>query len=178
MRLLRGARSLRTLESIGGFSRSQLSAYETARRLPPLEYAEALDQLYSANGWLALSIRTLRRGDWDPWRTDRSASYRHAFSWNAAYEGIVWIEIRPVDGAHYSVDHKILSEWGPWWRNDELQIAACGVVLVTGKAADPDGVAKTYNLTSNRAVFALSGFGEIPAGENILDIRQGWQLQP
>lgn len=177
MRLLRGKRSLRSLEAARGFSRSQLSAYETGQRLPALEHADALDALYEACGWIALSIRSLRRGSWDPWRTERSASGMHAFAWHASYEGMVWIKVKPTEDNH-SLPHQLTSEWGPWRRVDRLVLSAGGLVLLTGKAADDDGIAKTYNLDADPEVFALSGFGALPDHENVVDVRRGWERAP
>jgi hypothetical protein len=176
MRLLRGRRSLRALQSEGGFSRSQLSAYETGQRLPPLALADSLDALYDAGGWIAMSIRSLSRESWDPWRAERSASSMHAFAWDAAYEGMVWITLKPTE-TNGSRAHRVISEWGPWRRVDLFELPAAGLTLLTGKAADADGIAKTYNLTADPAVFALAGFGDLRDDEHVCDVRQGWQLQ-
>lgn len=177
MRLIRGKRSLRSLEAESGFSRSQLSAYETGQRLPAVAHADALDALYEASGWIALSIQSLRRGAWDPWRAERSASRSHAFAWHASYEGIVWITVKPTEDNH-SVAHQLISEWGPWRRVDRLVVPASGIVLLTGKAADDDGIAKTYNLDADPGVFALAGFGDLLDAENVIDVRRGWKQVP
>lgn len=175
MRLLRGKVSLRALEAASGFSRSQLSAFENGHRLPQLTYADELDRLYGGTGWVALAVRSLNRGRWDPWKSDRAPSREHAFSWHASYEGMVWVKIKPTP-EHVMLPHVLTSEWGWWHRVDKLPIPASGVVLMTGKATDHDGVSRTYNLTAEPPVFALAGFGDKLDGENVHDIRHGWRL--
>jgi hypothetical protein len=67
-------------------------------------------------------------------------------------------------------------EWAPWSRKVELILLESGSVLLTGKAVDLDGVSRTLNLTSSRAVFALFGAGDRLEGEAVIDIRRGWVI--
>jgi hypothetical protein len=175
MRLLRGSTTLREFERGSAFSRSQLSAFENGHRLPHIEYAETLDTLYGAQGWIATAVRTLRRTRWEPWRSERAPSTHHAFGWHASYSGLVWIKVVPQPEA-VGLRHEITSEWGPWGRTDAVELPALGVVLLTGKAADADGISHTYNVTVDQPVFALAGFGDALHGETVRDIRRGWQL--
>lgn len=175
MRRLRGSLSLRDFEKTSGFSRSQLSAYENGRRLPKLAYAAELDALYGETGWVALAVRTLSRTAWNPWASDRGQEPRHAFSWPAAYGGLVWIKVKPSPEAA-GRRHRLVSEWGPWGRADEVELPADGVVLLQGKATDGDGISRTYNLTADAPVYALAGSGSDLPRELVIDIRRGWEI--
>lgn len=175
LRRLRGGIPLRQFVGKSGFSRSQISAFESGVRLPSLELAEGLDRLYGGESWVATSIRTLRRSSWDPWRSERGASQQHAFAWHAAYGGATWIKLIPQT-QHVGEEHQLTSEWGPWGRTDTLVLPRTGVVLATGKAVDRDGIARTYNLQVLPPAFALAGMGSDLTGEDVRDVRRGWAI--
>lgn len=157
-------------------SKSTLHRYEQGKLLPPLEHAKRLDQLYSGDGWVEVSLRSLWRSSWDPWASpDGGTSMFHSVEWPARYSGVVWMKLKPTKT---DVDqlHRFHLAWGAWIRDVELRLPAAGVLLLTGKAIDYDDVARTCNVTANRRVYLLHGAGDQLHGETIIDIRQGWQL--
>ncbi len=157
-------------------SKSQLFRYEQGVLLPSLTYAEHLDELYEAEGWVKMSLRTLWRPKWNPWREDYGvASYRHAVDWPAPYRGMVWIQVKPLP-ENVGLLHRFILDWGPWTRLVQSFLSSEGVVLVTGKAPDGDGYSKTCNFGSNHKVFTIHGAGDVE-DEAIIDIRQGWRLR-
>lgn len=156
-------------------SKSQLARYEGGEVLPPLEYAEHLDVLYQGEGWVELSIRTLWRPKWNPWRLEHGSAGRyHAGRWPAEHGGLVWIKIKPLP-KHVNMTHEIDLEWGPWRRHVTCSLPGRGIVLATGKGRDPDHISRVCNITTDPAVFTLYGAGESLTDENVLDIRRGWQ---
>lgn len=158
-------------------SRSQLQRYEAGTSRPKLAFADHLDELYCADGWASLAIRSLYGVIWDPWHEAHGvARTHHAHRWPARYDGIVWIALRPLP-AHVDTQHDLSLTWGPWQLALNLNIPASGVVLMTGKAEDPSGEPATLNLDSTVPVFCLRGAGTPPEMGNVIDIRRRWQHQ-
>lgn len=156
-------------------SRSRLSRFENGS-LPPLELADHLDQLYEAEGWLKLALSSLWRSAWRPWETSSEWPLTmHFASWPANFSGLVWAKVVPCPDERGEL-HQLHINWGPWVRKVEVVLHQAGVVLVTGKARDLDGVSRTLNLTCNKKVHVLFGCGEDLEGEELVDIRQGWVL--
>ena len=184
---LRGRRGLRALAADQledphfhlTISKSQLDRYEKGELLPPLQHARHLDLLYGGEGWVEVALRSLWRSDWNPWTADEAMPSRiHAVAWPAQLSGVVWLKIKPIAGADTEPEHVIEIEWGPWCRSLEVSLPTSGVLLITGKAADDDGVAKTLNLTSTHRLFLLHGAGDDFDTESVIDIRRGWRLAP
>ncbi|SIS18554.1 hypothetical protein [Williamsia sterculiae] len=189
MRLLRtvGLRLLVTKQDVGrqgcygytyelALSKSTLNRYENGT-LPPLELAEHLDQLYEADGWIDVGLRTLWRPKWDPWEREDSWPQRYHFArWPARFSGLVWIKVVPA-ATSINEDHSLMLAWGPWNRTVELPtLGPTGVLLTTGKAKDPDGISRTLNFVCDKQTHVLFGAGEDFGGENVLDIHEGWTL--
>lgn len=159
-------------------SKSQLHRYESGQLLPPLKHAEHLDRLYRANGWVAMTLRTLWRPRWDPWAQGEERCIRlHAVSWPAPYSGPVWIKIKPA-ASWADQTHQVVLEWGPWLQDVTLHLPVGGVVLMTGKSADLDGVSRTCNVTTSPPTFLLHGAGDDLSEEVVRDIRRGWAKAP
>lgn len=157
-------------------SKSSLARYESGQVLPALEYAEHLDRLYEADGWVMMTLRSLWRPKWDPWHLDHGVSSRfHAGNWPAPYGGPVWIAVKPRP-ENVGLFHAIRLEWGPWERRHQCLLAEEGVVLMTGKAPDSDGVSRTCNVTTDRPVFVLFGAHEASGGADPVDVRRGWVI--
>lgn len=155
-------------------SKSQLSRYEAGEQLPSLRYAQHLDDLYDAAGWVTMSLRTLWRPKWNPWAEEHGDPGRlHVGDWPAPYRGIVWIKVKPTPD-NLGKRHRLTLDWGPWRQVVRCALVADGVVLMTGKAPDADGISKACNLSADRPVFTLYGAGDALAGEKVLDIRSGW----
>lgn len=178
---LRDRRSLRAVviqleKTPHPLSKSTLHRYETGQTLPPIQYAEVLDDVYLAKGWLMLSIRRLWRAKWDPWAVDWPERY-HSGSWPAEFSGVVWMKVLSADH-NSSVKVAIDLEWGPWGQIIHCTVPPQGVVLLTGKARDLDGVSRTLNLFSDQAVFILfgAGSGDLDS-EVVVDIRRGWEFR-
>ena len=53
-------------------------------------------------------------------------------------------------------------------------LPAEGIVLVTGKAVDDEGMSPALDLVADRNMFALFGAGEDLDGEITIDIHRGW----
>jgi hypothetical protein len=157
-------------------SKSQLARYEAGDTLLSLELADQLDELYEAKGWVQMALRSLWRSKWDPWAGDRiSASRFHAGAWPARFGGIVWIKLGPQTSlGERRVALKL--EWGPWGRTLECPLTDRGIVLMTGKAIDADGISRTLNLTSSEPVYALFGAGDDLGRDDVIDIRRGWEI--
>jgi len=181
MKRCRGRRSLRAIEGeLKGtefpLTKSTLNRYEHGKQLPSVRYADVLDQVYAAEGWLLLSIHRLWRSRWDPWADEWPQRY-HSFSWPADYRGMVWMKVLPTDReeqVHVSID----LEWGPWGRVVECVLPPTGIVLRTGKAQDRDGISRPLNFSADQKVFVLFGAGEEDlAGESVLDIHRGWEIR-
>ena len=180
LRALRGKASLRRLAArqppgpgATVLGKSTLARYE-AGDLPPLEYAEHLDQLYEGKGWVEMSIRSLWRPRWNPWLEDHGVARKyHAGRWPAEYGGAVWIKLKPQP-EFVSRQHEIELEWGPWGRRVTRELPRDGFVLLTGKAVDDDGISRVCNTTVKPPCYALYGAGEDLEGEEILDVRRGW----
>lgn len=154
-------------------ARSTLSRYERGA-LPPLELAQHLDQLYEADGWIDLGLRTLWRPKWHPWLMPEAyPQAQHFIKWAAGYSGPVWVKVVPAAG-NDGQDHRVTLRWGPWVQMAEVTLPENGLVLVTGKAADDDGHAVTLNLTCDKVVHVLSGAGQDLDGEIVLGISDGW----
>jgi hypothetical protein len=157
----------------GGVSRTTLWRYEKGEALPPLDIASQLDDAYGAGGWLMYALAHFWQRGWDPW-ADGWPATTHAHRWPAPYGGAVWMDLRPSPHDVGQV-HQIRLAWGPWERFVEVPIPAEGKVLLTGKAADDDGVARTLNLDSDRQIYVLWGAGDLDLNDRrILDIRRGW----
>lgn len=175
--------SLRDLEAkqhTSGFgyvlSKSQLHRYEIGETLPNLNVAQHLDRLYDADGWVEMALRSLWRPAWTPWRDEHRPPRRlHAGSWPAGYGGPVWVKVLPHPET-LRCEHVIVLEWGPWKREVRWTPDDIGLVLVTGKAPDADGVSRTCNVSVNYPVFVLFGAGDELSGEVVRDIRSGWVL--
>jgi hypothetical protein len=180
LRALRGRTGVRRLAARqpGGrgaliISKSTLDRYEKGM-LPPLQYAEHLDKLYEGNGWVEMSIRSLWRSKWEPWSEDHgTARQYHAGRWPAPYGGPVWIKLKPQP-EFIGQPHEVDLEWGPWGRHVTSELGESGVVLLTGKAIDIDGISRVCNVTTLPAAYALFGAGEHLSGELVLDVRRGW----
>lgn len=181
--LLRATRksSLRSLEVMQQkqnfavlLSKSQLQRYEVGETLPNISLAQHLDRLYDADGWVELSLRSLWRKTWMPWRDEqRPPVQMHAGRWPANYSGPVWLKILPpAEGV--GSQHKIDLVWGPWKREVNCALDERGLVLVTGKAVDIDGISPTCNVSVSLPVFVLFGAGSDVTGEVVQDIRSGW----
>lgn len=152
-----GLRCLASEQTTGGvdclvLSKSQLARYESGETLPPLKYADHLDGLYQAEGWVTMSLHALWRPRWNPW---------------AAEHGV-------AKASHAGQMHRLTLDWGPWTQDIQDLIEAHGIVLLTGKSAGANGVAVTCNLTSSPSTFALFGVGENLEGEKVKDIRRDW----
>lgn len=157
-------------------TKSTLSRYETGT-LPPLDYAQHLDQLYDADGWIDMGLRTLWRPQWKPWEMPDAWPQRmHFMSWPADFSGLVWIKLIPAATTLPDTAHTVMLDWGPWARSVRAELPEHGVVLATGKAADPDGISRTLNLTSDLPIHILFGAGQVLEGESVIDIREGWSL--
>lgn len=155
-------------------SKSTLDRYERGEKLPPLEYASHLDELYEGEGWVEMSIRTLWRPKWNPWLEDHGVVRRvHAGRWPAQYDGQVWIMLKPQPES-VGQEHEIELEWGPWGHRVTVVLDEDGVVLATGKARDIDGISRTCNVTTRPEAYALYGAGEALEGDTVIDIRRGW----
>ncbi len=180
MRRLRGRNvSLRQIEhrldqlGSGSVSKSTLGRYEKGQTLPPLEIAALLDDAYQARGWLLYAITHLWRRSWDPWKEEWPA-FTHAHTWPASYGGMVWMDVRPTERDE-GADHTLMLGWAPWKHRVEAVLPRRGVVLVTGKAPDHDGVARTLNLDADRRVYVLFGVGDVADDDGrVIDIRRGW----
>lgn len=170
---LRGNKSLRDLEREGPFSKSQLHRWEVGRSAPPIEYAKSLDEIYAGNGWVAVAIRNLSRRTWDPWVELQTPDIHHAHIWPAPFSGVVWVKVvpRPED---LGVRFQARLAWGPWRRTVVFAGVAAGTIMLTGKAVDLDGIARTMNLTLDRPAFTLAGTGSPGSDETVVDIRTGW----
>jgi hypothetical protein len=156
-------------------SRSQLHRYEAGASRPKLAFADHLDELYGAGGWVSLAMRSLYGAIWDPWHEAHGvARTHHAHKWPALYDGLVWIAIKPLP-ERVGQDHELTLAWGPWQLELTLSLPASGVVLVTGKAEDPSAEAVTLNLDCAVPVFSLRGAGPAPAGTKVIDIRGRWR---
>lgn len=175
-----GLRSLEGIQETGTYpfviSRSQLSCYETAKVLPPLDYAAHLDDLYGGKGWIAMTLRNLWRSDWNPWTVHEHgfAQRLHADRWPAPYTGTVWIKLKPLP-ASVGQNHQFRLDWGSWYAEVEADLHAEGIVIMTGKARDENGESVTCNLTASQRTFALFGAGDDLDDEHVIDIRQIWQ---
>lgn len=186
LRRLRGGRGLRRLVEEQDadprlsvtLSKSQLARYESGETLPQLQYAEHLDRLYEAGGWVEVAIRSLWRSEWDPWALDNAGPSRyHAALWPAQLSGAVWLKVKPTSQDADTV-HRVEIEWGPWMRTVETVITAQGILLFTGKAADDDGIPRTCNLAFDKRVFVLHGAGDDFGDEVVVDMRRGWRIAP
>lgn len=158
-------------------SRSALSRYEGGV-LPPLHLAAHLDQLYSADGWIDLGMRSLWRPHWDPWeQSDAWPQRMHFTRWPSRYSGLVWMKVVPASRS-VDEDHTVILDWGPWHREVRLaHLSARGTLLITGKALDPDGISRTLNFACDKQVHVLFGAGDEGVDtEDVLDIRDGWML--
>jgi hypothetical protein len=182
MRVMRGRASLRSLEKRQSqkpralvISKSQLSRYEQGLLLPPLDYADHLDDLYAADGWVSMSLKALWRPRWTPWVEEFPAQFHHG-GWPAEYHGSVWIKLLPIIENVGNV-HTIDLEWGPWGRRVVEPLPRTGLILVTGKMRDADGISRTCNLASDLHVYALFGAGEGLEGEEVRMIHRGWELR-
>lgn len=180
LKRLRGRRTLRDVESYSDalgnrISRSALSRYESGV-LPSLEVADVLDSAYEADGYVRESVVRLRIDGWDPWEQGGWSSTTFSYAWPAAMSGQVWVNLRPGLGGE-GRPHVCTLTWGPWRRTVAQVLPPTGLFLVTGKAADLDGIPRTLNLKSDRRVFAVFGSGELPHDTAQLDIRDGWVLQ-
>lgn len=152
-------------------SKSSLARYE-AGRLPAMRYAHDLDVLYSADGWIELSMSALWKPRWEPWKGTQPEAY-HVFRWPAAYRGAVWFDVRPrrdLVGRAHRVDVR----WGPWRVTLQRDLPADGVTFWTGKDEDRDGVAPAIELESSLPVHVLFGARLETAGDNPVDIRDLW----
>jgi len=69
--------------------------------------------------------------------------------------------------------HVLRLAWGPWHRDVKVDLDRVGLLLMTGKAKDEDGVSVTLHLDSDDPVYVVFGAGEVP-GQPQLDIRDGW----
>lgn len=157
----------------GGTSRSALSRYERGK-LPPLPAADVLDWAYGADGWLEHAIARLWTRNWDPWRQAGSwPSGMHEHRWPAHWDGVVWIDVRPQREFAERM-HVLTLRWGAWRRDLDRVLPPSGLVLMTGKAKDHDGVSRDLNVDSDRPVFALFGAGPLPGDARVVDIRRGW----
>lgn len=155
-------------------SHAQLARYEVGQLLPPLQYAQHLDRLYEAEGWIEMNLRSLWRPRWDPWGQEHgSVSRFHSNGWPAKYGGVVWVKLKP-HAQTLDSPHGITLTWGPWVCEVHVEIQSQGVVLLTGKAIDLDGVSNTCNLTCDKPVFALFGAGGALDGDVVIDIRDQW----
>jgi hypothetical protein len=161
-------------------SKSQLQRYEAGVCLPALEHAEHLDRLYDGQGWVEMALRSLWRARWNPWtREHGNASTHHAGIWPAAYEGMVWIKLKPWP-EHADQPHHLTLNWGPWTTLVEHVITKDGLILTTGKAADLDRVAVTCNLDTEPEAFALFGAGTNSLDQDlatVVDLRSAWTRQ-
>lgn len=187
LKTLRGSRSLRLLaaaqEDTERFdvrqvrSKTYLHRLEKGEARVSIELAEHIDLLYDGRGWLSLAARSLWRSVWDPWSSENAAlATVHAMGWPAPMSGAVWIKIHTA-AQTFDAHHTIDLEWGPWMRRVETPVSAAGVVLLTGKMRDADGISRTCNLTCDKRVFALFGAGSELTGEShVIDIRRGWRL--
>lgn len=153
-------------------SKSQLARYEGGA-LPPLRHAQHLDDLYQANGWVSLAMRSLWGPRWDPWNThDGPLACHHPLIWPAELGTRVWIRLKPRSDS-VGVDHRLTLEWGPWRCEVECVLPDTGVVLTTGKAREDRSV--TLNLRADREVFVLHGAGEsFPPEDIVMDIEHDW----
>lgn len=161
-------------------SKNSLSRLERGEVRPSVSSADYLDELYDGRGWVALAIRSRWRNDWDPWALDNAAlATIHAIGWPALYSGAVWIKIRPA-AQDVGTAHVFDLEWGPWMRRVETIVPEAGVVLLTGKMQDRDGISRTCNITSDKRVFVLYGGGAEFGDEEpyVVDIRRGWRKAP
>lgn len=123
-------------------SKSQLDRYEKGL-LPPLKYAQHLDDLYEARGWVIIALRGLWRSSWDPWGMESAANTVHADAWPPQYSGMVWIKIKPLSENAGELHHFLL-HWGIWSRCvKERPLGEAGLVLMTGKAKDLGGLLRT-----------------------------------
>ncbi|SIS19308.1 hypothetical protein [Microbacterium sp. RURRCA19A] len=156
-------------------SKSQLQRYETGQLLPPLKYADHLDALYEADGWVKLSLSALHAATWDPWAEGHApARLEHAHEWPASYRGPVWVAVWPLP-EHVGRKHPLTLDWGAWSAALTLTLGAQGRALTTGKSADPSGVPVTFNLESDLPVFTLSGAGPAPSGFLVTRIHRKWR---
>ena len=186
LRRLRGRRSLRSLVDVQNtdprfsmtLTKSQFQRYESGETLPPLQYAEDLDRLYDAAGWVDVALRSLWRSRWDPWAFDNAGPSRfHAALWPPQLAGTVWLKVKPTAQDADTV-HLIEIEWGSWMRTVETLITAQGVLLITGKAANEDGIAHTCNIAIDKRVFVLHGAGNDFDEEVTVDIHRNWRPMP
>ena len=179
MTRLRGARGLRKLadETSRDFplSKSTLQRYEAGEQLPPLRNASALDSLYGANGWIALSLAQLWKPMWNPWKADWP-EVRHSYRWPADYAGPVWMHLRSVKDS-IDLQNDVEIRWGPWRRTLTVLLVEEGVTVWTGKAADRDGIARTLDLTLTLPAFVLFGAGSESLDAASIDIRDDWVLR-
>jgi transcriptional regulator with XRE-family HTH domain len=179
MKAIRGKTGLRKFEEAQDagsaglvISRSQLSRYEQGKVLAPLKYAEHLDHLYDAGGWVDLSLKNLWRPRWNPW-ADEFPALHHYGLWPALHHGLVWVKVKPT-AENIDCMHALTLEWGPWGHSVTAVLPAEGIVLVTGKAVDDEGTNSALELVADRNVFALFGAGEDLDGEITIDIHRGW----
>lgn len=160
-------------------SRAQLSRYEQGQTLPNLAYAEHLDRLYQADGWIEIELANLWSRLWDPWIANDQPPKRVYFNrWSKSYSGWVWIQLKPTA---QSVDqlHHIELSWGPWKASVDQPLPKEGLFLTTGKAEDSEddqADSVTMNVECDRPAFVLFGSGDPHEGANILNIYKDWEL--
>lgn len=136
-----------------------------------MRYAASLDDALSAQGWVSTSVARLRQPTWAPW-VDQVSARVFAHRWPAAYNGTVWTHVVPVP-QNVSTPHVIRLAWGGWHRDLTVELDRVGLLLLTGKAKDEDGVSVTFHLDCDDPVYVVFGAGEVP-GQPQLDIRDGW----
>lgn len=158
-------------------SRSQLGRYEQGKTLPKLSYAEYLDRLYHADGWIEIELANLWSRLWDPWLASDHPPKRMYFNrWPKAYSGWVWIQLKPTAQSVDQLHHIDLS-WGPWQASVDQPLSKEGLFLTTGKAETPEeqGKSTTMDVECDQPTFVLFGSGEPYGGANVLDIRKYWK---
>jgi hypothetical protein len=158
-------------------SESALARYEKGRAPHPrLKSAEALDQMYQADGWIQLSLARLAGFSWSPWSESWPES-EHLCSWPVDLEANVWIRILPASSG-IDQEHSFLLRWGPLSRQLTTILPVQGVILQAHKLRDHDRVPRVMSISCMETLFyRVYGAGTPPAeyAENVIEINHGWE---
>lgn len=158
-------------------SAASIQRFETGRgQRPRLIHAVALDQAYSANHWILLSLAQLLGPVWQPWAEMDWPRNAHVVAWPSGITGPAWVHVWPSSRS-IGLEHTFALTWlGDSRREHRVSLAPEGEYWVFMKPSVAGRQHADLEIVEpEHSFYVLHGLG-LPPREDLRQTRveTGW----